>query len=108
MYDTDKLKIHLNEAEHVNKPNFYLHLQKTKLFCRRGIIVITDINLYVPVATWSNQDNAELLRKWGFKRTINWNKYLSKINKKIKPIFRLPSWSQFSKGKQIFCFIVLR
>ena len=41
---------------------------------------ITETNLYVPVVTLSTQDNAKLLTqlKSGFKRTINWNKYLSK------------------------------
>ena len=42
---------------------------------------ITGTNLYVPVVTLSTQDNAKLLPqlKSGFKRTISWNKYLSKI-----------------------------
>ena len=42
---------------------------------------ITDTKLYVPVATVSTQDNAKLLQqlKSGFKRTINWNKYQSKV-----------------------------
>ena len=41
---------------------------------------ITETNLYVPVFTLSTQDNAKLLPKLksGFKRTISWNKYLSK------------------------------
>ena len=41
---------------------------------------ITDTKLYVPVVTLSTQDNAKLLQqlKSGFKRVINWNKYLSK------------------------------
>ena len=41
---------------------------------------VTETNLYVPVVTLSTQDNAKLLSqlKWGFKRTISWNKYLSK------------------------------
>ena len=41
---------------------------------------ITETKLYVPVVTLSTQDNAKLLiqLKSGFKRTINWNKYLSK------------------------------
>ena len=41
---------------------------------------ITQTNLYVPVVTLSAQDNAKLLPqlKSGFKRTISWNKYLSK------------------------------
>ena len=41
---------------------------------------ITETNLYVPVVTLSTQDNAKLLPqlKSDFKRTISWNKYLSK------------------------------
>ena len=39
---------------------------------------ITETKLYVPVFTLSSQNNAKLLTKLklGFKRTINWNKYL--------------------------------
>ena len=42
---------------------------------------ITDKKLYVQVVTLSTQDNAKLLQqlKSGFKRTINWNKYQSKV-----------------------------
>ena len=42
---------------------------------------ITDTKLYVPVVTLSTHDNAKLLQqlKSGFKRTINWNKYQSKV-----------------------------
>ena len=42
---------------------------------------MTDSKLYVPVVTLSTQDNAKLPQqlKAGFKRTINWNKYQSKI-----------------------------
>ena len=41
---------------------------------------IIETNLYVPVVTLSIQDNAKLLPqlKSGFKRTVSWNKYLSK------------------------------
>ena len=41
---------------------------------------ITETNLYVPVVTLSTQNNAKLVPqlKSGFKRTISWNKYLSK------------------------------
>ena len=40
---------------------------------------ITDTKLYVPVVTLSTQENSKLLQqlKSGFKRVINWNKYLS-------------------------------
>ena len=60
---------------------------------------ITGTNLYVPVVTLSTQDNAKLLSqlKSGFKRTIRWNKYLSKpellaqnanLNYLIEPSFQ--------------------
>ena len=41
---------------------------------------ITDTKLYVPVVTLSTQDDAKLLEQLnsGFKRVINWHKYLSK------------------------------
>ena len=41
---------------------------------------IANTRLYVPVVTLSTQENAKLLQqlKSGFKRVINWNKYLSK------------------------------
>ena len=41
---------------------------------------ITDTRLYVPAVTLSTQENTKLLQqiKSGFKRVINWNKYLSK------------------------------
>ena len=41
---------------------------------------ITDTELYVPVVTLSTQENTKFLQqlKSGFKKVINWNKYLSK------------------------------
>ena len=41
---------------------------------------ITDAKLYVLVVTLSTKDNAEFLKQLesGFKRVVNWNKYLSK------------------------------
>ena len=43
---------------------------------------ITDTNLYVLVVTLSIQYNAKLLQqlKSGFKRTIKWNKYQTKLS----------------------------
>ena len=43
---------------------------------------ITDTKLYVPGVTLSAHDNAKLLEQFksGFKRTINWNNYQSKIS----------------------------
>ena len=53
---------------------------------KKCVIVATAVvaavaKLYVPVVNSSTQDNAKLLKqlKSGFKRTINWNKYQSKI-----------------------------
>ena len=42
---------------------------------------ITDPKLYIPVVPLSTQDNAKLVQqlKPAFKRTINWNKYQSKV-----------------------------
>ena len=44
---------------------------------------ITDTKLYVPVVTLSIQDNAKLIKQltFGFKKTINWKKYPSKVSK---------------------------
>ena len=46
-----------------------------------GAFEITDTKLYVPVVTLSTQGHAKLLQqlKSGFKRVVNWNKYLSKL-----------------------------
>ena len=60
---------------------------------------ITETNLYVPLVTLSTQDNSKLLPqlKSGFKRTISWNKYLTKpellaqnpnLNHLIEPSFQ--------------------
>ena len=60
---------------------------------------ITDTKLYVPVVTLSTQENTKFFQqlKSGFKRVINWNKYLSKpellaqnpnLNHLIEPSFQ--------------------
>ena len=60
---------------------------------------ITNTKLYVPVVTLSTQENTKFLQqlKSGFKRVINWNKYLSKpellarnpnLNHLIEPSFQ--------------------
>ena len=50
-------------------------------FTRAEKFAITDTKLYTPVVTLLTQDNAKLLQqlKPGFKRTIKWNKYQSKL-----------------------------
>ena len=47
---------------------------------------ITDTKLYFPVVNLLTQDNEKLLQqlKSGFKRTINWNKYQSKVSPERK------------------------
>ena len=47
---------------------------------QNATFAITDTKLYVPVVTLSAQENTKFLQqlKSGFKRVINWNKYLSK------------------------------
>ena len=47
---------------------------------RKGKFEITDAKLYVPVVISSTKDNEKLIEQLqsGFKRVINWNKYLSK------------------------------
>ena len=64
-----------------------------------GTFKITGTKLYVPVVTLSTEENAKLLQqlKSGFKRAINWNKYLSKpelirrnpnLNHLVEPSFQ--------------------
>ena len=45
----------------------------------KGILKITDTNLYVLIVTLSTEDNTKLLQqlKLGFKRIINWSKSIS-------------------------------
>ena len=64
-----------------------------------GVFAITDTKLYVPVVTLSTQENTKFFQqlKSGFKRVINWNKYLSKpellaqnqnLNHLVEPSFQ--------------------
>ena len=47
----------------------------TNIANQNPTFTITETSLYVPVVTWSNQDNAKLLpqSKFGFKRIVSWN-----------------------------------
>ena len=51
----------------------------TNVADQNATFAITTTKLYVPVVTLSTQDNAKLLQqlKSGFKKVVNWNKYLS-------------------------------
>ena len=62
---------------------------------------ITDAKIYVEVVTLSTKDNEKLLEqlKSGFKRTTNWDRYESKIERKTKLVVRLLNWSKFSRSK---------
>ena len=66
---------------------------------QNATFAITDTKLYVPVVTLSTQENTKFLLqlKSGFKRIINWNKYLSKpellvqnpnLNHLVEPSFQ--------------------
>ena len=70
-------------------------------YCSNGArpFAITNTKLYVPVVTLSIQENTKFLQqlKSGFKRVINWNKYLSKpellaqnpnLNHLVEPSFQ--------------------
>ena len=71
----------------------------TNILNQNAIFAITDTKLYVPVVTLSTQENTKFLQqlKSGFKKVINWNKYLSKpellaqnpnLNHLIEPSFQ--------------------
>ena len=66
---------------------------------QNATFAITDTKLYVPVVTLSTQENTKFLQqlKSGFKRVINWNKYLPKpellaqnpnLNHLVEPSFQ--------------------
>ena len=66
---------------------------------QNATFAITDTKLYVPVVTLSTQEYTKFLQqlKSGFKRLINWNKYLSKpellaqnpnLNHLVEPSFQ--------------------
>ena len=60
-------------------------LISTAIQNQNATFAITDAELYVPVVTLSTQENTKFLQqlKSGFKRVINWNKYLSKPRSKF-------------------------
>ena len=71
----------------------------TNIQNQAATFAITDTKLYVPVVTLSTQENTKFLGKLksGFKRVINWNKYLSKpelvaknpnLNHLVEPSFQ--------------------
>ena len=74
-------------------------LVSTNAANQNATFAITDTKLYVPVVTLSTQENTKFLQqlKSGFKKVINWNKYLSKpdllaqnpnLNHLVEPSFQ--------------------
>ena len=74
-------------------------LVATDVANQNATFAITNTKLYVPVVTLSTQENTKFLQqlKSGFKRVINWNKYLSKpellarnqnLNHSVEPSFQ--------------------
>ena len=74
-------------------------LISTNVQNQNATFAITDTKLYVPVLTLSTQQNTKFFQqlKSGFKRVINWNKYLSKpellaqnpnLNHLVEPSFQ--------------------
>ena len=74
-------------------------LVATNIPNQNATLAITDTKLYVPGVTLSTQENTKFLQqlKSGFKRIINWNKYLSKpkllaqnpnLNHLVEPSFQ--------------------
>ena len=74
-------------------------LVSTNIQNQNVTFAISDTKLYVPVVTLSIQENTKFLQqlKSGFKRVINWNKYLSKpellaqnpdLNHLVEPSFQ--------------------
>ena len=74
-------------------------IMSTNVANQGATYTITETKLYVPVVTLSTHNNAKLLTqsKSGFKRIINWNKYLPKpellaqnpnLNYLVKPSFQ--------------------
>ena len=74
-------------------------LVATSVQNQNATFAITDTKLYVPVVTLSTQENTKFFQQLesGFKRVINWNKYLSKpellaqnsnLNHLVEPSFQ--------------------
>ena len=64
---------------------------------------ITYTKLYVPIVILSTQEKVNLLEQLGpgFKRTISWNKYQSKITNQAQK-----QYLDFLIDQGVFCFII--
>ena len=106
--------------------NFFSNLEMPLINCEINLMLTWSVNCFITnsanartyvrnntkryalVVTSSTQGNTELLQQLnlGFKRTINWNKYLSKQLMEVK--FRSPDKSKFSRSQQTFWVIVCK
>ena len=69
---------------------------------------ITDTKLNFPVVTLSTENDKTLLEqlRTGFKRTIKWNKYRSKMTNQTQNNIKLFNRSNIYKGQSIICLII--
>ena len=53
---------------------------------KAATFAITDTKLYIPIVVLSTKDNIKSLQQFksGFKRTINWNKFQSKVRLQVQ------------------------
>ena len=74
---------------------------------RETIFKITSTKLYVPIVTLSTKDNVNLTKQLneGFKRSVYWNEYKSKIDTKSLDndnITRFPLYASFQGVNRLF------
>ena len=80
-------------------------------FTRQEItFTITDTKLFIPVVNLPNQNNAKLLEqlKAGLKRTVNWNKYHTKVTVEQQSRYLELFSPSFQGVNRLFCFINLK
>ena len=79
---------------------------------RETTFKITSTKLYVPIVTLSNKDNANLTKQLneGFKRSVYWNEYKSKVETKTadkKILTRFPLDASFQGVNRLFVLLIL-
>ena len=77
---------------------------------REATFKTTSTKLYVPVVTLSTKDNVNLTKQLdeGFKRSLNWNEYKSKIEIKTADdnnVIRFPLDASFQGVNRLFVFV---
>ena len=71
---------------------------------REATFQITSTKLYVPVVTLSIKDNVNLTKQLneGFKRSVYWNEYKSKIETNDNSVTRFPLDASFQGVNRLF------